>query len=39
MFNWRFIFDFEYLPNESKILYHTKSLFKSELIKIEPIRK
>jgi hypothetical protein len=40
-FNWRFIFDFEYLPNEEKIVYtqkHTFSLYTTE-IKVDPICK
>lgn len=38
-FNWRFIFDFEYLPEEAKIVYTNKSIFKSlESRKEDPIR-
>lgn len=38
-FNWRFIFDFEYIPEDDKILYTFKGMFTSQESKREPIRK
>lgn len=36
-FNWRFVFDFEYLPSEEVIIFHQKTnLFSS---RIEPIKE
>ena len=41
-FNWRFVFDFEYLPSEELIIFQQKTTMfssKTELIKEKPIRK
>ena len=34
-FNWRFIFDFEYLPNENRIVYRRKEFSLATLNVVE----